>query len=206
MISRTGAINRLLFPSVIWKMPSEEIFLTFDDGPHPLATPAVLKVLAAQGITATFFLSGEAASKFPSIISDIASAGHSIGVHSFHHTRNAAFSKSKTKTEILSAEKAITDHVQQENKLFRPPYGFFTWNSIAATRELGYRFIMWTNLTGDFREWDIKRIVLNATRDLKGGSILVFHDNHLTMNKISPILQETIQTIRNRGFTFGKIT
>ena len=206
MISHTRLIHQILFPSLIWKMNSGSIYLTFDDGPHPQATPLVLDLLDAEQVEATFFLTGEAVARFPSLVKDIASGGHSIGVHAYHHTRKAAFSKQNTKSEIRTTEAAIRQHVELPNKLFRPPYGFFTWNSIAAAEEMGYKFIMWTVLTGDFRQWPVDKIVKNATHRLASGSILVFHDNELTVHTVAQVVRESIRQIRDLGFTFKKIS
>jgi peptidoglycan/xylan/chitin deacetylase (PgdA/CDA1 family) len=207
VISHTGRVHQLLFPWLEWRMNSPKIFLTFDDGPHPAATPEVLRVLKMQNVKATFFLSGDAAARFPSLAGEIAAGGHSIGIHAFNHTRRIAFSRRETVREILQAEEEIRKAAPRAMKLFRPPFGFFSWNTISAAKSLNYRLIMWTTLSGDFRSnWTSEKVVATALNKLSGGSILVFHDNELTKSRIAAVLTQSIERIRDRGFTFDSIS
>ncbi|MDD8017420.1 MAG: polysaccharide deacetylase family protein [Bacteroidota bacterium] len=205
MITHTGKIHQLLFPSLLWRMPSKKIFLTFDDGPHLVATPIVLDVLKKHGVKATFFLTGENIATREALIKRIAAEGHSIGIHAYHHTRALAFSKKQTKEEILHTLGELRTLTPQKIRLFRPPFGFFSWNTIAAARELGFVLVMWSCLTGDFRNWNIEKVVQTALHKLQGGSILVFHDNTLTENKIENILERVIMAAKEQGFEFGAI-
>lgn len=206
MIDHTGSIHQFLFPSLIWKINSPDIFLTFDDGPHLTATPAVLKILQEHKIKATFFLNGRAVEEHRSLVGEIQAERHSIGIHAFNHTRSAALSKKKTMNEILRTEEAIVNAGARPAKIFRPPFGFFSWNTIAAARALRYRLIMWTTLTGDFRQnWSDDRVCSTAAAKLSGGAILVFHDNELTKSRIQRVLARVISDIRVKGFTFGAI-
>jgi peptidoglycan/xylan/chitin deacetylase (PgdA/CDA1 family) len=206
MVSHTGRLHQLLFPSLVWKIPSQHIFLTFDDGPHSEATPAALNVLSRHQIPATFFLSGMNVARNRSLVKEISEQHHTIGIHGFHHTRSASFSLRRSKNEIEKTEKEITGIVPLKSRLFRPPFGFFSWNTIRAARELHYRLVMWTVLTGDFRSWENNKIIEKTMKNLLPGSILVFHDNDLTKNKITSLLIECIERIRERGFSFSSIS
>lgn len=207
VISHTGRMHQLLFPSLEWRINSQSIFLTFDDGPHPTATPDVLRVLKTQKVKATFFLSGAAAARFPSLVRAIATDGHSIGIHAYTHSRRIAFSKKETIREILQAEEQITKSAPNAMRLFRPPFGFFSWNTISAARMLNYRLIMWSTLCGDFRSnWTDEKVVATALKKLSGGTILVFHDNEITKARIEAVLTKSIEKVRDRGFTFDSIS
>lgn len=205
MITHTGILHRLFFPSFLWRMPSQKIFLTFDDGPHPIATPRVLDVCRAHALRATFFLTGQNIAGNEHLVRRIVEEGHSLGVHGYHHTRKTALSKERTKKEILQTKELLVSLTNQKIRLFRPPFGIFSWNTIAAARELDFLLVMWSCLTGDFRNWSDGKIIATATRKLKGGSILVFHDNGLTQEKIFRVLDRTIAEIKQRGFQFGAI-
>ena len=206
MISHTGILHRLLFPSVTWRMKSSGIYLTFDDGPHETATPAVLEVLKEHNILATFFLSGHPAEQNPSLVKEIWSEGHSIGIHAYGHSRKLGFSQSATMQEIQKTEDIIKNIVPLEARLFRPPYGMLTWNTLSAVKQLKYKIIMWTTITGDFRPtWSNEKVVRTGLAKLSDGAILVFHDNSLTSARISHVLSETILRIKERGFTFERI-
>ncbi len=205
MITHTGFIHRLLFPSLLWRMPGRKIYLTFDDGPHSSATPAVLDVLKKHSVRATFFLSGKNIPGREEIVKRISAEGHSIGIHAYSHTRMLAFSKERTVLEIERTRKMLSDLGVHGIRLFRPPFGFFSWNTIAAARESGFVLVMWSCLTGDFRNWESDRIVRTGLHNLAGGSILVLHDNDFTQRTITDILNMLIPEIKKRGFEFGAI-
>ncbi|MEX0602890.1 MAG: polysaccharide deacetylase family protein, partial [Bacteroidota bacterium] len=78
---------QVLFPSVVWSTSSSALHLTFDDGPHPVATPRLLQVLRDRGVQATFFLCGEAANNHPRLVREIHADGHVIGSHGYDHRR-----------------------------------------------------------------------------------------------------------------------
>ena len=110
---------RWLFPRATWRMDHNErsVYLTFDDGPIPEATPFILQTLARYGIRATFFMVGDNVRKYPHLYQQIVDAGHQVGNHTFHHLGGF---KHLTKTYIDDTEKAnelIKAH------LFRPPHG-----------------------------------------------------------------------------------
>ena len=204
MFLHTGILHRTLFPSMIWRMPGKKIYITFDDGPHAI-TEAILDTLQKHSVRATFFISGKNINGREDIIKRISSEGHSIGIHAYNHSRMLAFSKELTKKEIAQTSRLLEDLITQKIRLFRPPFGFFSRNTISAAQESGFFLIMWSCLTGDFYDWPNERIVNNALRDLSTGSILVFHDNDLTQTKIVSVLDEVIPKIKQRGFEFGAI-
>ncbi len=205
MITHTGLLHTLLFPSLLWRMPSNKIFLTFDDGPHDTATQSVLDVLKRHNIPATFFITGKNIDGREEIIRRINADGHAIGIHAFDHARSLAFSKKRTLSEIQLTHRSLSAIVDQKIRLFRPPFGFFSWNTIAAAKELGFVLVMWSCLTGDFRNWSTEKIVSTSLHKLNNGAILVFHDNDLTSNKIAGILDKTIVEIKKQGWEFGAI-
>ncbi len=205
MIHHTGILHRTFFPGLLWKMPGKKIYLTFDDGPHTTATPAVLNVLKKHGVRATFFLSGKNIAGREFLVQRIVDEGHSIGIHAFNHSRTLAFSKERTKEEIVKTEVLLAPFLPSKPRLFRPPFGFFSWNTIAAAKELGYVLVMWSCLTGDFSSHSNQKVKEISLKKLGDGSILVFHDNDLTEKKIADILNDVIPEIRSLGFDFGAI-
>ncbi len=206
MSSHTNKIHRLLFPSILWKMDSPDIFLTFDDGPHPVATPIVLEILRTHKIKGTFFMSGLAVKKYPSLVKEVEAEKHTIGIHAFNHVRSIAFSKKTTMSEILRTQEAITQIGVHAAKIFRPPYGFFSWNTISASKELKYKLVMWTTSTGDYRRDRSDEYVWStALTKLVPGAILVFHDNELTKSRIRQVLPRVIAGIQERSLGFGSI-
>lgn len=205
MITHTGILHRTLFPSLLWRMPGKKIYLTFDDGPHSVATPAVLDVLKKHEVRATFFLSGENIPGREDIVERISNEGHSIGIHAYNHSRMLAFSKSQTKNEIEHTGKIVSDIIHRNVRLFRPPFGFFSWKTISAARDLEFLLVLWSCLTGDFRKWTDEKVVRVSLKGLSGGAILVYHDNDLTQHRIAKILDSVIPEIKRRGYEFGAI-
>jgi peptidoglycan/xylan/chitin deacetylase (PgdA/CDA1 family) len=205
MITHTGILHRTLFPSLVWCMPGEKIYLTFDDGPHSTATESVLETLKRHRVPATFFLSGANIPGREAIVRKIEADGHSIGIHAFNHSRISALSVQKTTEEIKNTEALLMPIVAQRLRLFRPPFGFFSHNTIRAAKERGYLMVMWSCLPGDFSSASVETVVQRSLERLHKGAILVFHDNDLTAGKIAGILDAVIPKIKERGFRFGAI-
>jgi peptidoglycan-N-acetylglucosamine deacetylase len=205
MFFTTGTLHARLFPSLLWKMDAPEIYLTFDDGPHTHATPAVLDVLKRHDVSATFFLSGCNIEGREPIVRDIARAGHTIGIHAYSHTRMLVVSKKRTASEIQKTSRMISEITGVAPKWFRPPFGFFSWNTIAAAREAGCAIAMWTVMPGDFKPWPAEKIVRRAQNGLTPGAIIVMHDNALTVGKIAPLLDALLPKIKDAGYTFQRL-
>lgn len=155
-------------------MPSEEnvVYLTFDDGPHPEITPKVLSLLKEYSASATFFCVGGNAEKYPGIINQILSEGHTIGNHTQHHL-NGWKTHSKTYLEnIVQCSKFI------DSKLFRPPYGKITKKQGKEVLKKGYQIIMWDVLSYDYSsKYTPEKCAKHIVNSIKPGSIVVFHDS-----------------------------
>ncbi|MSQ45626.1 MAG: polysaccharide deacetylase family protein [Ignavibacteria bacterium] len=205
MILKTTNIHSKLFPSFIWKGDEKNIYLTFDDGPHPEATQSVIKVLDKEKIKATFFLIGKNIIKYPNLVSTLVSEGHTIANHSYFHNRTTSFSLSKLKNELKNTDDLLLAHSKSRVKLYRPPYGFFTWNTKNVATQLNYKVCMWTLLSGDFYGWEKDKIINHTIKNITNGSIIVFHDNEKTKNVISQTLQEIIPRLGDMGYKFSTL-
>jgi peptidoglycan/xylan/chitin deacetylase (PgdA/CDA1 family) len=205
MFLRTTTLHSRLFPSLLWRMDAPEIFLTFDDGPHARATPAVLDVLTSHGVPATFFLSGCNIAGRASIVRETVDRGHALGIHAYSHTRMLAVSKQRTVDEIVTTSRLIEDAAGIRTKWFRPPFGMFSWNTIGAARELGCTIVMWSIMTGDFSTRSSEAIVAHTMKGLAPGSIVVMHDNGLTEARIAPLLDTTLHMMKDAGCTFQRL-
>jgi peptidoglycan/xylan/chitin deacetylase (PgdA/CDA1 family) len=156
-----------------WGMPSagNKIYLTFDDGPIPELTPAVLKILKSFSIKATFFCVGDNVRKYPELFAEVKAAGHAVGNHTFNHLQAWKTPAGDYLRNVEVCRQLI------DSRLFRPPHGQLTpW----LIHELGkqYRIIMWTVLTGDFDgRISPEQCLDNAIRHTLPGSIVVFHDS-----------------------------
>ena len=102
------------------------VCLTFDDGPHPEYTPRLLDLLSRLGVRATFFLVGQEAERFPSIVRQIAEEGHVVGNHTYEHREATLISSESFLAEVLRASDYLGELSGQKVDLFRPPHGRLT--------------------------------------------------------------------------------
>ena len=189
---------RWLFPKAIWRMdPTEKaVYLTFDDGPIPEATPFILDTLREFGIKATFFMVGDNVRKYPELFERIKAEGHQIGNHTFNHL--GAF-KHWTLTYIANTQKA-NDLIGAH--LFRPPHGLMRWSEYYWLRKK-YRIVMWDLVTRDYSKWLTAADVLNnVKRYARNGSIITFHDSLKSIDKLRTALPESLKWLRQQGYAF----
>src|SRR5437016_4883634 len=99
------------FPGVVTRLPGapRAVALTFDDGPHPDGTPAVLEALAHAGARATFFVVGEAVRRYPGLAADILSAGHEVALHGDRHLPHALMPPRVVSRDLARAQAEVED-------------------------------------------------------------------------------------------------
>ena len=139
MFVKTPKFIQKLFHSITWRKENAQnnIWLTFDDGPHPEVTPFILNVLKEEQVKATFFLVGEQMEKHPELLNQIISEGHIVANHSYSHKNGWLSNNSTYFNDIEKCQKLIT-----ENKLFRPPYGKISPLQISHLKK-NYKIILW---------------------------------------------------------------
>lgn len=160
------------FPGVRNLEPADGRFaLTFDDGPDPDATPAVLDALEAGGAKATFFLVGEQVHEHPELAHEVVARGHTVGVHGWHHVEHDLL---PDPSGDLSASLAA---IGRTTALVRPPYGRFSEASYAACLTLGLTPVYWSAWGGDWEPVPAEQIADLVIRDLAPGGIVLLHDS-----------------------------
>ncbi len=190
---------RWLFPRALWRMNKEEhtVYLTFDDGPIPEATPFILETLRAYDAHATFFMVGDNVRKYPDLFRRVVEEGHQVGNHTFNHLGGL---KHLTSTYIENTEKA--------NKLigarfFRPPHGIMTPAEYHFLRKK-YQIVMWDLVTRDYsNRLTAEDVVENVRRYTRNGSIITFHDSLKSIDKLHTALPASLQWLREQGYAFG---
>lgn len=151
--------------------------LTFDDGPHPQGTPAVLQVLAAARAKATFFLVGEQVRKNPSLAREIVAEGHWIGLHCARHRNLLRLSPRQTRADIASAEATIGEATGIAPTLYRPPYGVLNGAALRIARRRGWRTLLWSHWGRDWEKRATPESIASlVTEDLRPGALLLLHD------------------------------
>lgn len=193
-----------VYPECIWniKTNKKELYLTFDDGPHPDATSFVLKQLKAYNAKATFFCIGKNVKEHFDIYKNIVAEEHSPGNHTYDHLNGW-----KTKDEIyldnIFKAKLIID-----SNLFRPPYGKISKFQLTQLKAVKYQLktIMWSILSGDFdKNLPAEKCYSNVIKNAKQGSVIVFHDSEKCLEKIRYILPKVLEHFKNSGYEFKSI-
>jgi peptidoglycan-N-acetylglucosamine deacetylase len=153
------------------------VALTFDDGPHPQGTPAVLEALAARGALATFFLVGEQVRRWPALAAEIAAAGHTLALHGDRHRLLLRVPPRALARDLDRGHATIAEATGVAPTLYRPPYGIFSPAGLAIARRRGWRPLLWSRWGRDWRRWTTPaRIVANVTEELAAGDVLLLHD------------------------------
>jgi peptidoglycan/xylan/chitin deacetylase (PgdA/CDA1 family) len=193
-----------LAPSgLVWKMPQASVptvYLTFDDGPHPIATPFVLEQLQAAEAKGTFFCIGKCVRDFPDIFQRIRVEGHSVGNHTFNHVNGWKTAPGAYLQEVAAARELIP------SRMFRPPYGRIS--KLAARtllrNEDPWTIYMWSLLSGDFdRSLSPEKCRDQVLKNLAPGSIVVFHDSAKAWDRLRIALPATIEYCQKQGWALA---
>jgi peptidoglycan-N-acetylglucosamine deacetylase len=151
--------------------------LTFDDGPHVQGTPAVLEILAREGVQATFFLVGEQVLRNPSLAAEIVAAGHGVGLHCHRHRNLLRLTPSQVREDLVRALGVIEETTGRSPALYRPPYGVPNAAALTVARKHGWRTLLWSHWG---RDWEAcatpESIAALLTAGAYEGSVLLLHD------------------------------
>lgn len=190
-----------LYPGVTWRIPSDGkvVYLTFDDGPVPGVTIAILKILQQYGIKGTFFCVGENVFNYPEIFQQIRKEGHAVGNHTYNHLHGL---KNTNKTYLSNIEKA--DQLIRSD-LFRPPYGLLKGSQYHILKKK-FNVIMWDVISCDYdsnlKPEECFKNVIDFVRD---GSIITFHDSYKAEKNVLIALPLVIEKLLKEGYSFKKI-
>jgi peptidoglycan/xylan/chitin deacetylase (PgdA/CDA1 family) len=172
--------NSQLFGKVIWKgdsADSKAIALTFDDGPHPDATTAILDQLAQNHIPATFFVIGAHAKRWPDLIRRMADEGHLVANHSYDHKLTGLIYRGGYwRDQIRRTNDVIEQITGDRPTLFRPPMGFKHWQVIQAARAEGMHTVNWSRRARDGVATTSKKILDRLVEPSVAGDIILLHD------------------------------
>lgn len=195
MIPCTASFFHSFVPSVTWSIQGDHICLTFDDGPHPTATPAVLDVLEEYAVKATFFLLGKNVARYPELAQELIQKGHAVGNHSFDHSLLLLRSASDILNQISRTTEQISAATSLTPTLFRPPYGYFRPTLIKLLHETGYKLVMWTVDARDWKPQPVTAIARRVIRRANHGSIVLLHDNAITSTTIHDVVKEVLDAL-----------
>jgi peptidoglycan/xylan/chitin deacetylase (PgdA/CDA1 family) len=153
------------------------VALTFDDGPHPEGTPAMLELLARHGAVATFFVIGEQVRVRPRLLARVGAEGHRVALHGDRHRLQSRLAPRVVRDDLRRGAAAIEDATGATPAWHRPPYGIYSPAGLDAVREAGLRPLLWSRWGRDWRRLTTaSRIVARATRGLLPGDVILLHD------------------------------
>jgi peptidoglycan/xylan/chitin deacetylase (PgdA/CDA1 family) len=184
---------------------AEGVALTFDDGPHPQGTPAVLEALREAGAPATFFLAGEQVERRPALVAEIVAAGHRVELHCHRHRNQLRLAPRDLLDDAERARLAIEEAAGQEVRDYRPPYGIFSGVGLRAIRRRGWRPVLWSRWGKDWRRRATpESIAARATADVRGGDVLLLHDADYysapgSWIRTAGALPSILETLEERG-------
>jgi peptidoglycan/xylan/chitin deacetylase (PgdA/CDA1 family) len=195
-IVRPPELITRMMPRVTWGFYGEfkKVFLSFDDGPTPDVTPWVLNCLKEHNAKGTFFCLGRNVDHNPEIYNQILSEGHSVGNHTYSHLKGYGTRNQQYFDDIELAGQLI------DSELFRPPYGRILTSQITEVLK-NYRIIMWDVLSYDYnRRVSGDVIVKNVTKNVRSGSIVVFHDSAKARKNLYHALPKVLEYLNREGF------
>ncbi len=151
--------------------------LSFDDGPHPQGTEAVLEILRGAGANAIFFLVGEQVEQRPGLAAEIAAAGHEIALHCWRHRNLLRLTPAQVRDDLDRAAATISEATGQAPVLHRPPYGIFSGAGLIVARRR-WQPLLWSRWGHDWSTAASPRSIADeVTRDLTNGDVLLLHDS-----------------------------
>lgn len=205
---KTNSFVKKIFSNYIWDIPNSEnkIYLTFDDGPIPKITEWVLAELDKYNAKATFFCIGNNIQKHPEIFLKVIENGHSIGNHTFNHLKGWKTPINEYIENVSLCQSEIQNLQSKICNLFRPPYGKIKLSQSKKLQELGFKIIMWDVLSADYDQTiSSEKCLDNVLKNVKSGSIIVFHDSIKAFQNLEYTLPKTLEILTKRGFVFERI-
>lgn len=196
-------VLKKIFSDFCWNTINAKVLLTFDDGPNPGTTEIILKKLADNNIKALFFCVGENVQKYPELVKEILSEGHTFGNHTFNHKILSKISAEEKDYQISSVNKIFKEQLDISLKYFRPSHGRFQLSTSSLMKKHQLKNIMWSLLTYDYKN-DLSIVKFAVEKYLNSNSIIVLHDSNKSKNIISDSISFIVDEVRKRNYQFGE--
>ncbi|MCQ2214671.1 MAG: polysaccharide deacetylase family protein [Bacteroidales bacterium] len=191
-------IHSGMFLEAKCKNDTEQLILTFDDGPDPINTPKLLDVLDKYGVKATFFMIGEKADKYPEVVKEVHRRGHTIGNHTYYHNPwHNFYIHRKYMDELKKAHEAFK-RVGVEVTDFRPPLGVTNPTVASACTRMNYKVWGWSIRSFDTMDTPREEVLAKVVKRLKPRSIILLHDR---MDGVEILAEEIIKAAREKGLS-----
>ncbi|MBU8597226.1 hypothetical protein CHH78_07170 [Shouchella clausii] len=202
------------FPGVVFVKgdpASNQVALTFDDGPDPRFTEQVLTKLDQHHVPATFFVLGKRVEANPELLVRLNQAGHEVGNHTFSHPNLSEGSLEQLEAEVTKTEEIIEATIGYRPRLFRPPYGFLTAEQVGRLQALNHIVVGWDVDTLDWQGIPAQEVTETVLQGVESGSIILMHDGGDVDTPNPEIysadaLDEIIPELQSQGYTFVTVS
>lgn len=176
------------------------VALTFDDGPDPVTTPALLDVLADLGVPATFFVVGEGVDANPGVVRRIAREGHELGNHTYCHRYLPLARASSVERELRETDRAVERAAGVTPTIGRPPWGGRSPWTVRAFTRLAKRLVLWDVNSFDWKGKTAREVVDRVLDRAKPGSIILMHEAREGGATTIEAVRMLVPALRARGF------
>lgn len=196
LLRKVPKIIDKIYPDRIWRIKKPNaVFLTFDDGPHPVLTPWLLDFAKNENIPLNFFWLGENIERYPKLLDEARSKGHFIGNHGYSHLNS---SKVSSASYIANFEKSKN---LVPKLYFRPPYGVLSRKNEQIIKGSS-KIVMWTWISCDWEEKEsVEAIIRNLDKNISQHQLLVFHENEKSKDKIPKLMPRVVEIMRKHNLT-----
>ena len=177
-----------------------DVYLTYDDGPHPTYTPALLDLLAASGAQATFFALGSEVARYPGIAARIVGEGHAIGNHTWSHPRLTTVSGEVLRRQLLDTQSVVQRTTGVTPSCLRPPYGDRDATVNARVADLGLRMSLWDIDPQDWRRPGTDAIVDHVLARVRPGSVILLHDGRKDRGQTVAATERLLAALTEQGY------
>lgn len=200
LLPRTPSLIGFLCKNILFRVKTSEkyVYLTFDDGPNPTATPWVLELLQTFNYKATFFLIGKNALDYPELVHKILSQHHQIGNHTLSHKNAFKTSLWEYLEDVEAGQKAL-ESLGIHPKLFRPPYGKLTFKAFQRIK-IKSRVVLWDVIAEDYSNKNSDLLLRKLINQTRPGSVIVFHDSEKSFPTLQQLLPKYLDYLKKEGY------
>lgn len=177
---------RRLAPTACVHTPDPVLALTYDDGPDPAHTPALLDALAARGLRATFFVLADAAEAHPDLLRRIVAEGHELALHGPDHGRLNRLPDAEAVAVVADARRRVEAVAGVPVTLFRPPYGAHRPATLRGWTRAGLDVVIWSGWAEDWVDAPVDVVAARARAAVHPGGILLLHDTRADPETLAP--------------------
>ncbi len=197
-----------LYGEAVFRVATDEklVALTYDDGPSPLYTPEILRLLRERGAKATFFVLGSEAVKYPELIKKIYSDGHEIGNHSWTHEQLIFCTPSFVRSQIDRTDAVLKELGYRGPIPFRAPYGRKLLALPWVLHSTNRRHILFDVIPYDWERPGSAIIAERAVIETQPGSIILLHDGRGERSQTVEATGEIIDALHSQGYRFVTIS